>query len=76
MKLPLREVAKFLSGIAFQEMLGHWWLGIWGQHMLPWKFGGFTFTSTLNTFAMVIWPIVFAALVWYGWMRKARTRSV
>ena len=70
MQLPAREVAKFLSGIAFHETLGHWWLGIWGQHMLPWKFSWFTFTSTINTVAMVIWPIVFIAIVWFAWLRK------
>jgi hypothetical protein len=70
MQLRTREVAKFLSGIAFHETLGHWWLGIWGQHMLPWKFSSFTFTSTVNTVAMAIWPIVFIAPVWFAWLRK------
>ncbi len=70
MQMRAREVAKFLSGIAFHETLGHWWLGIWGQDMLPWKFSWFTFTNTINTVAMVIWPIVFIALVWFAWLRK------
>ncbi len=73
MQLRAREVAKFLSGIAFHETLGHWWLGIWGQDMLPWKFSWFTFTSTINVFAMVIWPIVLVALVWFAWLRRPRS---
>jgi len=69
-QLRTREVAKFLSGIAFHETIGHWWLGLWGKDLLPWKFSWFTFTSTVNTVAMVIWPIVFIALVWFAWLRK------
>ena len=72
MQLRTREVAKFLSGIAFHETIGHWWLGIWGKDLLPWKFSWFTLTSTINTVAMVIWPIVFIALVWFAWLRKPR----
>lgn len=49
MQLRVREIAKFLSGIAFHETIGHWWLGIWGKDLLPWKFSWFTFTSTINT---------------------------
>ena len=67
-----KEGGKFLSGIAFSETVGHWWLGIWGQHMLPWDFGWFTFTSSINTFAMILWPIVLVALVWFSWLRKPR----
>lgn len=75
MQLRIREGAKFLSGIAFSETLGHWWLGIWGQHMLPWEFSWFTLTSTINTVAMVLWPIVFIALVWFAWLRKPGARA-
>ncbi|MBL9001895.1 MAG: hypothetical protein JNK25_12245 [Phycisphaerae bacterium] len=70
-----REVAKFLSGIAFSETVGHWWLGIWGGHMLPWEFGWFTFTRTFNTFAMIVWPIVLISLVWFAWLRTPSSRS-
>lgn len=70
-----REIAKFLSGIAFSETLGHWWLGIWGQHMLPWRFGSFTFTSTMNTFSMVAWPIVLIVLIWFAWFRRPVARA-
>lgn len=62
-----REFSKFLSGIAFHETVGHWWLGIWGTSLLPWKTTWFTFTADMNTVAMIAWPIVFMVLVWYGW---------
>lgn len=65
-----QEVAKFLAGIAASETLGHWWLGIWGGNVLPPKLPWFTFTSTMNTFAMIAWPVVLAALLYYAWVRK------
>lgn len=65
-----REIAKFLSGIAFHETLGHWWLGIWGRDLLPWEFETFTFTSDMNRICMALWPLVFSALVWWGWLSR------
>lgn len=71
MSATSREVAKFLSGIAFHETLGHWWLGIWGKDMLPWEFSWFTFTSEMNTACMVVWPVLFLSLAWYAWLGKS-----
>jgi hypothetical protein len=71
-----REIAKFLSGYAGAETLGHWWMGIWGRHLLPIDLGWFTFTPTFNTFAMIVWPLVLAALVYVGWVRKAEPAVV
>ena len=64
-----RETAKFLSGLAAAEALGHWWIGIWGRDLLPRDLGWFTFTPALNTFAMMAWPLVLIALVYVGWMQ-------
>ena len=66
-----REIAKFLSGYAATEAIGHWWMGTWGRHLLPMDVGWFTFTPAVNLFAMIIWPLVLAALVYYAWIRKA-----
>ena len=71
-----REIAKFLSGYAAAETLGHWWMGIWGRHLLPMDVGWFTFTTTFNTFAMIFWPVVLAALVYMGWFRTAEPALV
>jgi len=68
-----RELAKFFSGVAANETIGHGWLGIWGKDLLPMKIGGFTFTSTINTYAMIVWPLVLIALVYYAWLHKTRT---
>ncbi|MFM8284719.1 MAG: hypothetical protein ACKOCW_14325 [Planctomycetaceae bacterium] len=69
-----REIAKFLAGIAFGESVGHIWLGTLGTHLLPLSLTTFTFTATMNTVCMVAWPIVCAALVWYGWLAQANAR--
>jgi hypothetical protein len=71
-----REVAKFLSGYAAAETLGHWWMGIWGRDLLPMDIGWFTFTPAFNTFAMICWPLVLATLMYVGWFRKAERASV
>jgi hypothetical protein len=63
MQIHSREAAKFLFGIAYHAALGHRWLGIWSKYLLPGKFSRFTFTSTMNTVAMVVWPIVLTTLV-------------
>jgi hypothetical protein len=65
-----REIAKFLSGIAFNETLGHWWLGVWGRDLLPWDFGFSTFTDKMNHVCMAVWPLLLIGLVWVGWLKK------
>lgn len=67
-----REIAKFLSGIAFNESVGHLWLGTLGRDLLPLPLNLFTFTADMNRICMVAWPLVFAGLVWYGWLHQPR----
>jgi hypothetical protein len=70
-----REFAKFVSGIAAHETLGHWWLGTFGRDWLPLKLSWFTFTREMNVVAMAAWPVVLAALVYFAWFsRGARGR--
>jgi len=71
-----REIAKVLTGYAGAETVGHWWMGIWGRHLLPIDMGWFTFTPALNTFAMIVWPLVLVALVYVAWFRKRETAFV
>ena len=66
-----REVAKVLCGYAGAETIGHWWMGIWGRHLLPMDLGWFTFTPGFNAVAMIAWPLVLAALVYFAWFTKA-----
>jgi hypothetical protein len=68
-----REIAKFLAGYAGAETIGHWAMWIWGQHLLPIDLGWFKFTAGLNNFAMIVWPVILAALVYYAWVRTPAT---
>ena len=70
-----REAAKFLAGYAGAETLGHWWMGVWGRHLMPLDLGWFTFTPAVNTFAMIFWPLVLVALVYHAWLRKTEPAS-
>ena len=67
-----REVAKFLAGVACNESLGHLWLGTFGRDLLPLPLKVFTFTAGMNDVCMVVWPLVLAGLVWYGWLWQPR----
>lgn len=66
---------KVATGMVLSETLGHLWLGIWGRNLLPWQFGGFTFTETMNRYAMVGWPIALFVLVYFAWLRRPSTES-
>lgn len=66
-----KEFAKFVSGIAAHETVGHWWLGVWGRDLMPIKFFGITFTAEYNMILMAVWPLVLAALVSYAWIRRS-----
>lgn len=71
-----REIAKFASGVAAHETLGHWWLGTFGSQWLPIKLSWFTFTQEMNYAVMAAWPVVLAGLVYFAWFsRGARARG-
>lgn len=63
-----KEVAKFLSGVAANQVIVHWSFGL--AKVLPLDFGIWTLTSSLNVLAMVFWPIATAFLAFYGWKKK------
>jgi len=75
MKTLGRDIAKVAAGFAANETIGHWWVGLWGQNLLPMDIGWFTFTKEMNEIAMIIWPIVLVALIIYAWGTKTRERT-
>lgn len=75
MSVHYRDLAKFMAGVAANETLGHWWLGIWGSELLPMKIGSFTFTRTFNMFSMIFWPTMLALLVYWAWFHHRTTTS-
>ena len=64
----VKEFAKFSAGVAAMQTVGHWALGL--SDALPITLVGITYTSGVNTMAMVIWPIITLLLVYYAWVRK------
>ncbi len=62
-----KEIAKFFAGVAANQTIVHWGLGL--SDVLPLKLLGITYTTTLNAAAMVAWPIIAMLLVYYAWMR-------
>ena len=63
-----KEFAKFFSGVAAMEVVVH--LAFALSDLLPLTILGITLTKSLNTFAIIFWPIVLTLLVYYAWIRK------
>ena len=63
-----KEIAKFFAGVAANQTIVHWGLGL--SDVLPLTLLGMTYTTTLNTAAMVAWPVIAILLVHYAWIRK------
>ena len=63
-----KELAKFFAGVAADQTVVHFALGVSG--VLPLKLFGISLTQRLNTFGTVFWPIVLILLVYYAWIRK------
>jgi hypothetical protein len=70
-----REVMKFLSGYAAAKTIGHWWMAIWGRHLLPIDMGWFTFTPAINAFAVAFWTLALIGLVYVAWFRRDQSTS-
>lgn len=63
-----KEFAKFLAGVSAMQVVVH--LAFALSDLLPVTILGVTFTKSLNTFAIIFWPIVLTLLVYYAWIRK------
>ena len=63
-----KEVAKFASGMAAFNVVGHITLELWGFLPMPWF--GFILTSTINTLTIIISAVISLALAYYGWIKK------
>lgn len=76
MSRSTRDIVVFFAGIAAWETLGHWWLGLFGQDLLPMNLGWFTWTQPMNLVTMVVWPVVFVALAYMAWFRREKPSGV
>lgn len=73
MKIRKQEIATLLAGVALDQTLVHWSFGL--GDMLPLHFPFYTLTTSLNTAAMVAWPLLAMLamlLIYYAWFRQPR----
>jgi hypothetical protein len=62
-----KEIAKFLSGLAGNQVMTHAALAVGG---IRFTLFGIPYTPTLNAVATVVWAVLLALLVYYAWMKK------
>ncbi len=62
-----KEITKFLSGFAANQVLTH---GTFAAGGVEFTLFGIAYTPGLNTVAAIVWGIILASLVYYSWMKK------
>lgn len=62
-----KEAAKFFSGFAAMQVLGH---GAFAVSGLNYTILGITLSTGYNILAVVFWVIVLILLVYYAWIKK------
>lgn len=67
-----REIAKFFSGVAANQVLTH---GVMAASGTRFAVFGINYTPELNTIAVVLWSVILAALVYFAWVRRASEPS-
>ncbi|MBX9897144.1 MAG: hypothetical protein K2Y17_04480 [Qipengyuania sp.] len=63
-----REIAKFLSGFAANQVLTH---GVMAATDTEFTLLGIAYTRELNTTAVIVWASLLALLVYYAWIRRS-----
>lgn len=63
-----KGIAKFFAGFSANQIMVHWGLGL--ADKLPLDFGFVTLTENVNTIGMILWPVIFMLLVYWGWIKK------
>lgn len=62
-----KEISKFLSGFAANQVLTHAVFAVTG---VQFTLLGIAYTPQFNTIAAVIWLIVLFMLAYYAWIKK------
>lgn len=68
-----KEIAKFFSGVAAMQVIIHFAFAV--SDILPLRILGVTYTESLNTFAVIFWPLALAFLVYYAWVKKETSNT-
>lgn len=61
-----KEVAKFFSGVAANQVLTHGALAASG---VQFTLLGITYDRWLNTTAVTVWAVILVLLIYYSWIR-------
>lgn len=64
----MREIAKFVAGIAANQLLTH---GLMAATGTEFSMLGVAYTQELNTVAAVFWGVLMLLLIYYAWMRPS-----
>jgi hypothetical protein len=64
-----REISKFLSGFAGNQVITHGALAASGTHFAVF---GINYTPELNTIAAIVWAVALVLLVYYAWLRPVK----
>ena len=67
--MKTREIAKFLSGFAANQLLAHAALAASGTQFV---ILGINFTPRLNLDAAIAWALMLMLLVYYSWLRPQK----
>lgn len=62
-----KEIAKFFSGFAANQVLTHGAFAISGTQF---TILGIAYDRGLNTTAAIVWAIVLAVLIYYSWINR------
>jgi len=63
-----KDLAKFFSGVAVTEVVGHALFA--ASNVLPLQFFGFTVSSTYNLVILIMWSIAAIFFIHYAWFKK------
>lgn len=67
--MSAKEIAKFFSGVAANQVLIH---GAMAASGTEFSMMGITYTTELNTIAAVGWVVLLIILVYFAWIRDSR----
>ena len=65
----MREVAKFLAGLAGNQLLTH---GAMAATDTEFSMSGVAYTRELNTLAAFFWGVLMLLLIYFAWIRHSK----
>lgn len=69
--MSVREIAKFVSGLAANQLLTH---GAMAATDTEFTMLGIAYARELNTIAAAVWGVLMLALIYYAWFRRREAR--